>query len=112
MPWSRRPQEREIDKEDAELRDLMRQYARVHGHETTGAETDAVQPAINVPVIPSAVSSPSSAPSTGPKLTSNTDQVIQGESINYTKAEAKLYENEEPCDTWRHFDVYTYYIAG
>ena len=34
------------------------------------------------------------------------DEVIQGSSFSYTRAEAKMYANEEPCDTWRHFDVH------
>jgi len=36
------------------------------------------------------------------------DEIIQGQSFKYTRAEAKLYENEEPCDTWRHFDVFVF----
>jgi hypothetical protein len=42
----------------------------------------------------------------GPFTAPSPDEVIQGKSITYTRAEAQQYANEEPCDSWRHIDVH------
>jgi len=106
MPWARRTPERNVPDEDAELRDLMRQYALVRGHTNVDAES-ASEPAntTHKSFNPFKSVTSSSTPTTDMKTQSPADEVIQGQAISYTRAEAKLYENEEPCDSWRHFDV-------
>jgi hypothetical protein len=96
--WSRRKKE-EVSDDDAELRALANAYAQLHDRNKPTSSADEIQSSqtpqtqASTPVNMDAV----------PELPQ--DDMIQGNSISYTRAEAKLYANEEPCDSWRHFDV-------
>jgi hypothetical protein len=96
MWWNRKKED--IPDEDAELRDLIKTYSQLQ-------ENNKSSPTSNVPLLPpKSQSSKSSAQNPLPELPQ--EEVIQGRSISYTHAEAKLYADEEPCDTWRHIDVF------
>ena len=96
--WQSRKKDVEHD-EDAELRALAKAYAQLH-EEKNPSRTPAPLASGNRS---RQVSSPDSSMEPLPELPM--DEVIRGSSLSYTRAEAKLYANEEPCDTWRHFDV-------
>jgi hypothetical protein len=106
--WQGRKKDVPISKEDEELSRLIIKYnkslqsqprqeaAKENAPSTwktlwaksTSTQTTTPQPS-------------SSSPFTEPSL----DEIIQGKSITYTRAEAQQYANEEPCDSWRHIDV-------
>jgi hypothetical protein len=96
MPWRRR---KEDAPDDAELRDLLKEYSRVHGYKLNAPGKETSEPAKS-----SVLSAAAAAP---PKATSDSslEEVIQGESFSYTKKETIIYADEEPCDSWRHIDV-------
>jgi hypothetical protein len=97
MWWSRKP--REVSDQDAELRALAEAYAAMHNQNQPSTSTN-VKPPQSIP--PESQASTSSLLDT-PEIPQ--DEIIRGSSINYTRAEAELYAKEEPCDSWRHFDV-------
>jgi hypothetical protein len=103
MPWEKRPQERKIGDEDAELRDLIKEYSRIHGHGNVESNSESEQPARTTFSLRNPFKSLSAPSETKGELPS--DEIIQGQAVSYTAVEAKLYAKEEPCDTWRHFDV-------
>jgi hypothetical protein len=101
--WSRRKKE-VVSDDDAELRALANAYAQLHDRNKPTSSSDEIQSS-QTPQTPSfepLVSTPANMDAV-PELPQN--DMIQGNSISYTRAEAKLYANEEPCDSWRHFDV-------
>src|SRR5947207_831066 len=91
--WWRRRQEDSPD--DAELRELLKEYSRVHGYraEKSNESTESSDGPGTV--------------KTGVKTTAelSLDEVIKGKLFDYTQREAIIYSDEEPCDTWRHLDV-------
>ena len=101
--WQSRKKDVEHD-EDAELRALAKAYVQLH-EEKNPSRTPASLASRNRSMHPRQLSSPNSSIEPLPELPM--DEVIRGSSFSYTRAEAKLYANEEPCDTWRHFDVPT-----
>lgn len=108
LMWSRRKKDNVSD-EDAELRELVNAYAQLHvkkdpslptqpkSTSTKASSTQLVSPPTN-----------QSSMESLPELPM--DDVIRGSSFSYTRAEAKIYANEEPCDTWRHFDVLSHFL--
>jgi hypothetical protein len=104
--WWMARKKQDAPDEDAELRDLVNAYAQLHN------SNDPSQPA--KPPVSTTKSTPEpSKPQTSSQQSSKDDlpglpmdEVIRGSSISYTRAEAKMYANEEPCDTWRHLDVF------
>ena len=114
MWWSRRKED--FPNEDAELRSLVSAYsARVQNSNDPSSKT-RTPPSTNPknsftsPTQSDTISfPPSPSPEVLPELSS--DDLIRGNSFSYTPAEAKLYANEEPCDTWRHFDVHSHLFS-
>jgi hypothetical protein len=100
MAWSRRKEEN--PDHDAELRQLVNAYARAYDPNSANVK----QPVPKASPIPEP--SPSSTESV---LGMPTDDLINGRSFSYTPAEAKLYADVEPCDTWRHFDVLPFHLV-
>jgi hypothetical protein len=102
MWWNRDKKDKEPSKEDAELRALAKSYGELHGTPApTKSSSMSSSPLSTNP------SAPQSSPESLPELPM--DDVIRGSSITYTRREAKLYAKEEPCDSWRHFDVLYFY---
>ena len=100
--WSRRKKDTVSD-EDAELRALVNTYTQLHAKKDPSLPT---QPESTTKASsPQLVSSPTQQSSMDPLPELPMDDVIRGSSFSYTRAEAKIYANEEPCDTWHHFDV-------
>jgi len=106
MSWQGRKKDYPPSKEDAELTQLIIQYNKSLGIERP-PEPPATKPTSwrNFWVSSKAsISTVTTAnPETNPKP--SPDDVIQGKSISYTRAEALMYADEEPCDSWRHIDV-------
>jgi hypothetical protein len=102
MWWNRDKKDQGPSKEDAELRALAKSYSELHG--TQAPTKSSSMSSFPLSVNPSA---PQSSPESLPELPM--DDVIRGSSITYTRREAKLYAKEEPCDSWRHFDVLYFY---
>src|SRR5271170_1144806 len=100
--WSRRKQQENNSDEDAELRALVKTYKGLYDKSNPLAKS---QKAVTSPAAAKSSLEKSSMDAGIPEL--SPDDIIRGSSITYTRAEAKLYANEEPCDTWRHFDVPT-----
>lgn len=107
MWWSRKKDT--THDEDAELRALAKAYSQLH-------EKKDLSSKISAPVLPPKTylkdkdvlqrqSLPQASIQPPPELPM--DDMIQGNSFSYTRAEAKIFANEEPCDTWRHFDVHS-----
>ncbi len=101
--WSRRKKE-DISAEDAELRALVHAYSQLHGKKDHSLLKSIKSTAANKSS-PQRVSHSTQQSSMDPLPELPMDDVIRGSSFSYTRAEAKIYANEEPCDTWRHFDV-------
>jgi len=106
MSWQGRKKDHPLSKEDAELTQLIIQYNKSLGTEKP-IEPPAAKPTSWKNLWVNTQSSPSTM--TAPKLTTNRepspDEVLQGKSISYTRAEALMYADEEPCDSWRYIDV-------
>lgn len=102
--WSRRKKDNVSD-EDAELRELVNAYAQLHVKKDPSSPT---QPKSTSTKASSTqfVSPPTEQLSMEPLPELSMDDVIRGSSFSYTRAEARIYSNEEPCDSWRHFDVH------
>jgi hypothetical protein len=92
---------KEVPDEDAELRALAKAYSEMHDRNKPTSIPDS-KPSQHLPAIIPQPSTPTQI-DTIPELPM--DDIIQGSSLSYTRAESKLYANEEPCDTWRHIDV-------
>jgi len=105
MPWARRAPEKEGSDEDAELRDLMKEYSRVHRHSNAQAKEESEALTAKLSLNPFKNLANQSTTPSKTKTESPANELIQGQAISYTRKEALLYANEEPCDTWRHFDV-------
>ena len=105
--WSRRKKDNVSD-EDAELRELVNAYAQLHVKKDPSSPT---QPKSTSTKASSTqfVSPPTEQSSMEPLPELPMDDIIRGSSFSYTRAEAKIYANEEPCDTWRHFDVLSHF---
>jgi hypothetical protein len=97
MGWSRRKEE--FPDQDAELRQLATAYTKLHNSKAENVKDSTPK------VSPKPDTSSVSPLSTEPLLGMPTEDLINGQSFSYTPAEAKLYDDVEPCDTWRHFDV-------
>lgn len=95
--WRSRKKE-DVSDEDAELRDLLKAYSQPHEKKSSPAAKAAP---LTQPKPQSSKSSQQNS-----LLESPQEEVIQGSSFAYTRAEAKLYADVEPCDTWRHVDVF------
>jgi hypothetical protein len=107
--WQSRKKENVSD-EDAELRSLANAYSsKLKGITDPVAKTETSSPPKSALNSPPPLTTITSQPSTSPEKVaeSSPNDIIQGNSFSYTLTEAKLYANEEPCDTWRHFDVTT-----
>jgi hypothetical protein len=98
--WQSRKKDFEHD-EDAELRALAKAYAQLHEQKNPSGTPASLASGNRSKQV-----SPDSSMEPLPELPM--DEVIRGSSFSYTRAEAKLYANEEPCDTWRHLDVPTF----
>lgn len=103
MWWSRKKDA--THDEDAELRALAKGYAKLHEKKDRSSITSAPSPTTKT-YLKDELPQTSSQSSIRPHPDLPMDEVIQGSSFSYTRAEAKMYANEEPCDTWRHFDVH------
>jgi hypothetical protein len=101
--WSRRKKE-DISDEDTELRALVTAYAQLHVKKDPSLPTQPKSPTMKTSV-PQLVSPTAQQSSMEPLPELPMDDVIRGSSFSYTRAEAKIYANEEPCDTWRYLDV-------
>ena len=100
--WWTRKRHRETN-EDAELRDLVNEYAQLYNEKssiTSIASSTQNQTSFQTPNAAAIRESLSNFPK---------DQVIEGQSLRYTREEAEKYANEEPCDSWRHIDVSTFF---
>ena len=106
--WSRRKKDNVSD-EDAELRALLNTYAQLHVKKDSSLPTQPKSPKTK-PSPPQLVSPTTQQSSMDLLPELPMDDVIRGSSFSYTRAEAKIYANEEPCDTWRHFDVHSHYF--
>src|ERR1700734_507392 len=106
--WQSRKKENVSD-EDAELRSLANAYSsKLRGITDPVAKTETSSPSKSAFKSPSPSTTTTSQPSASSEkktAESSSNDIIQGNSFSYTLTEAKLYANEEPCDTWRHFDV-------
>ena len=102
MWWNRKKDD--VPEEDAELRALANAYAQLHEKKDIPASSLSTTTQMP-PLKPQQPSSPKSSIGSLPELPM--DDIIRGSSFSYTRAEAKMYAGEEPCDTWRHFDVVT-----
>jgi hypothetical protein len=103
MWWSRK----EKADEDAELRELLRTYSRLHP-DTKSPNNAKPQPLTQS----SRRQKPPSTPSPGAAdPEERPDEVIKGNSFDYTRAEAEMYANEEPCNSWHHIDVFILFHA-
>jgi hypothetical protein len=103
--WRSRKKDATHD-EDAELRALAKAYSQLHEKKDPSSITSAPAPPTKTYLKDKdKLQQQSSQPSIQPLPELPMDEVIQGSSFSYTRAEAKMYANEEPCDTWRHFDV-------
>jgi len=99
MGWSRRKEE--FPDQDAELRQLVNAYAKIHNPKPENPKQPAPKTS------PKQESEPAPS-STELLLGMPTEDLVSGKSFSYTPAEAKLYADVEPCDTWRHFDVHPF----
>jgi hypothetical protein len=100
MWWTRK---KEPPDEDVELRALAKAYSEMHDRNKPASIPS--NPSQHLPpTIPQKpqISTPAQIDAV-PDLPM--DDIIQGSSLSYTRAEAKIYANEEPCDSWRHIDV-------
>jgi hypothetical protein len=90
---------------DAELNALAKKYAELNESSSQPKQSlMGTKTSTPAPHQPNKSTTLDSAAESLPALPM--DEVIRGNSITYTRAEAKLYANEEPCDSWRHFDVH------
>ena len=101
--WSRRKKEH-VSEEDAELRALVNAYAQLHVNKDPSLPTQPKSTTTKTSS-PQLVSPTTQQSSMDPLPELPMDDIIRGSSFSYTRVEAKIYANEEPCDTWRHFDV-------
>lgn len=93
MGWSRRKED--FPDQDTELRQLANAYANIHHPKVENVNDSTPKPSPK----------PDDSISAESILGMPTEDLINGKSFSYTPAEAKLYDDVEPCDTWRHFDV-------
>lgn len=103
MSWQGRKKDYPPSKEDAELTQLIIQYNKSLGTEKP-REPPAAKPTSWKNLWVNSRPSLSTATTANPQ-SKPLDEVIQGKSISYTRAEALMYADEEPCDSWRHIDV-------
>ena len=105
---SSRRRKEAIENEEAGLRALLQAYAKSHNPSNPSSQPNTQGPASNPNFFTSLFlrNKPTNPQQEPPQeAISDLDEVVKGKSISYTRREAKIYSNEEPCDSWRHFDV-------
>jgi hypothetical protein len=103
--WQGRKKDVPLSKEDKDLSRLIIKYNKsleLHLRPESPKE-NATSTWKNLWVKSTSTAPQPSTP--GPLTAPSPDELVQGKSITYTRAEAQQYANEEPCDSWRHIDV-------